>query len=145
MRALLLLGAAAVVVACGKPADPLAGKWDIRDPETAAKGGVTVGTFGEGKFTLERRTQVLGIGQIRVTTSGTYTIETGSATLTNGGSQVDASTIPDPKVRQATVGVAEGMAKASEGKPLRYEMAVQSPDQIVLRDPSRTLTLTRAR
>ena len=145
MRSLLLLGATLALASCSKPVDPLAGKWDIADPETAAKGGVTVGTFGEGKFTTERRTQVLGIGQIRVTTTGTYTVETGGATLTNGDSQVDASAITDPKIRQATVGVAEGMAKKAQGQARRYEMGVESPDRIVLRDPNATLTLTRAR
>ncbi|RYG88134.1 hypothetical protein EON77_01070 [bacterium] len=149
MRAATLCVVAALTVGalsgCGKAPDPLAGKWDVSMPDDAAKGAVNVFEFRDGKVTFQRRTEVLGIGQVQVTTTGTYTIEGPEITLTRSGSEIDASAIKDPKLREQTVKVMEGMAKATEGKPLKYTLKVESPDRVVLGDPSESITLNRSR
>lgn len=145
MKAVALLALSGLLVACGKPPDPLAGRWDVADPESAARGSVTVGTFGDGKVTFERRGEVLGIGKVTVTSSGTYEITGTEIAMTNATTKVDASAIADPKVRAETVRILEGTAKSVEGKRQTYTLKTESPDRIVLVKDVGTLTLTRAR
>ena len=132
-------------IGCGNPADALAGRWDISEPKSLAKGSVTVGEFRDGKLTFERRSEVVGIGRIAVTTTGTYEQSGNSVTLTRTESRIDASAIKDAKLRRQTVEVMAGMAKAMEGKPLTYSLEIVDPDRIVLSDVSGSLTLTRVR
>lgn len=145
MRATSLLPLALFLIACGKPEDPLSGRWDVADPDGASKGNVTVGEFKDGRVKFERRGEVLGIGLVSVTTTGTYSVSGSEVTLTKEKSEIDASAIADPKLRAQTVKVLEGIAKGSGGKPMKYSLKIDSPQRISLVDESGSLTLSRAR
>lgn len=144
MRSALLL-LALVLAGCSGAPDPLEGRWDVSDPEGAAKGQVTVGEFKAGTATFERRGEILGIGRVSIRTSGTYSVSNNEVTLMKDKSQIDASAIRDPKLRAQTVKVLEGIAQGSEGKPILYTLKADSPDRVVLSNQSGSLTLTRAR
>ncbi len=145
MRIAHLLPFALLLVACGQSIDPLAGRWDVADPQGAAKGNVTVGEFKDGRVTFERRGEVLGIGRVSVKTTGTYSISGNEVTLTKEESKIDASAIADPKLREQTIRVLEGVAKGSEGKAMKYSLKIESPQRVSLVDESGSLTLTRPR
>ncbi len=141
----LLLGALApfAIAACGKPPDPLAGRWDVSDPALTARAGVAYAEFKDGVRTVETRLLVRGLGTVSVHQEGAYALQGDTLTITNRATEIDVSRL-DPPLRAQAEGILRRSVGGEDGQPVAYAFKNAGPDRLELTRPDRKVVLTRA-
>ena len=132
-----------VLVACGKPEDPLAGRWDVNDPSLSARGGVAYAEFKDGKRTVETKILVQGLGAVSVHQEGTYMATEDALTVTNTRTDLDVTSLAS-NLRTQAEAVLKSSVGGEDGQAVVYTLKKSRPDRLELGRPDRTIVLTRA-